>query len=81
MPQVFTKDNLPSDPATWPVYKKIALTHMVRIDGPFTVLTSEGVLSCEDGFLAWDSRGYPYPLAADEQARIYVPANSRQEQT
>lgn len=73
--QVFSTGNLPSDPATWPVYRKVALTHMLRIDGPFTVQTSEGPLHCDDGYLAVDARGYPYPIAADEQALIYEAAS------
>jgi hypothetical protein len=51
---------------------------MVRIDGPFEVQISgqgpESVVRCDDGWLAVDARGYPYPLAADEQPVIYEPA-------
>lgn len=72
MSNVFSTENLPGGP--WTKYRKTALTSMVRIDGPFTVLTSEGPLYCEDGFLAVDARGYPYPIAADEQALIYEEA-------
>jgi hypothetical protein len=61
-------------PSTWPVYRKTALTHAMRMEGPFTVLTSEGPLTCEDGYLAVDARGYPYPIAADEFDLIYQPA-------
>lgn len=71
----FSTDNLPSDPDTWPRYRKTALTRMIRVDGPFTVETSEGPLHCDDGYLAIDARGYPYPLAASEQALIYEPAD------
>lgn len=71
--QVFSRDSLPSDPATWPVFRKTSLTRMTRIDGPFTVQTSEGPLHCADGWLAIDARDYPYPIAADEQAIIYEP--------
>jgi hypothetical protein len=46
---------------------------MVRIDGPFVVETSEGTVMCEDGWLAVDARGYPYPIADDEQVLIYEP--------
>ena len=71
---VFSANNLPSNPATWPTYRKTALSRMVRIDGPFTVETREGVISCPDGYLAVDSQGFPYPIAADEQVAIYEPA-------
>lgn len=69
--QTFSTENLPE--GDWREYRKVALTSMVRIDGPFTVETSEGPLHCADGFLAVDARGYPYPIAADEQALIYEP--------
>ena len=72
---IYSKTDLPSDPQTWPLYRKTALTRMVRISGPFTVETSEGPLRCEDGYLAMDARGYPYPIAADEQEKIYEPVD------
>lgn len=71
--QVFSTKNLPGDPATWPAYRKHAATHAIRIDGPFVVETSEGAMRCEDGYLAVDSRGYPYPIATDEFLGIYTP--------
>lgn len=54
-------------------YRKTALTRAMRIDGPFTVETSEGPLRCADGYLAVDARGYPYPIATDEFELIYEP--------
>jgi hypothetical protein len=65
------------DVEAWPLYRKTALTHAIRVAGPFTVETSEGPLTCEDGYLAVDARGYPYPIAAGEFELIYelvVPA-------
>jgi hypothetical protein len=50
---------------------------MIRIEGPFNVATSEGPLHCEDGYLAVDARGYPYPLHVDEHALIYEHADSQ----
>jgi hypothetical protein len=70
--QTFTAHNLPAE--GWAEYRKKVNTRMVRIDGPFRVATSEGPLYCQDGYLAIDARGYPYPIAADEQALIYTPA-------
>ena len=46
---------------------------MVRIDGPFTVETAEGPLRCEDGWVALDTNGDPYPIAADVEAASYKP--------
>ncbi len=72
--QTYSTGNLPGDPQKWDVYRKVALTRATRIDGPFTVETSEGPLTCQDGYLAVDARGYPYPIAADEFHMIYKPA-------
>ena len=65
----FNKENLPSD--GWKTYKKKVLTKAIKIDGEFTVNTSEGPLHCKDGYLATDARGYPYPIATDEFSLIY----------
>ena len=67
--QTYSKNNLPV--GDWQIYKKKVNTKMIRIDGPFTVETSEGDLSCEEGWLAIDARGYPYPLADKEKQLIY----------
>lgn len=72
--QVFSAGSLPGDPKTWATFRKKVLTSAVRIQGRFTVATSEGPLTCEDGWLAVDARGYPYPIAADEFEKIYEPA-------
>lgn len=63
--------NLPGGLSDWPEFRKKVTTRAVRIDGPFVVETSEGPLRCEDGWLAVDARGYPYPIAADEFRLIY----------
>jgi hypothetical protein len=54
-----------------PLYRKKVATQAVRIDGPFIVATSEGELSCKDGYLCKDARGYPYPVAKEEFELIY----------
>ena len=69
----FSRTNVPSDPMTWPTWKKVAVTHAIRIDGPFEVHTSEGLMTCADGYLAVDARGYPYPIATEEFHLIYEP--------
>jgi hypothetical protein len=44
----------------------------IRITGPFSCLTGEGnVASCEDGWLAIDSQGHPYPIGAAEFESTY----------
>ena len=67
---LFTKDDV-ADYEACPKYRKRVLTHAVKVDGPFEVQTSEGALRCDDGYLAVDARGYPYPIATDEFALIY----------
>jgi flagellar basal body rod protein FlgG len=57
----------------WPRFQKVVPTCAYRIEGPFTVATSEGDLTCQDGYLCIDARGYPYPVAKDEFDLIYEP--------
>lgn len=54
-------------------YQKRSLTPAVRIDGPFAVDTPHGTVTCQDGWLAVDAMGWPYPIAADEFEAIYMP--------
>ena len=70
---VFAKGAIPPI-SQFNLYRKRHLTQATRIDGPFRVETPEGPLDCEDGWLALDSRGLPYPIAAIEFAAIYEPA-------
>lgn len=56
-------------------FRKKVLTRAVRIAKPFTVQTPEGRLHCEDGWLALDARGYPYPIDADEFDLVYEPVD------
>jgi len=55
----------------WPCYRKKHLTQAIRIIGPFKVETTEGILACQDGYLAIDSRGFPYPIDKEEFENIY----------
>ena len=66
-----SKDTMPE--LEFRTFRKVALTKAARMDGPFEVETSEGLLSCKDGYLCIDARGYPYPVAADEFQLIYRP--------
>lgn len=56
-----------------PLWRKKLFTAAVRMEGPFSVETREGPLSCPDGYLAVDSQGWPYPIARDEFEAIYEP--------
>ncbi len=68
---IFSRDFLP-DFTNAKKYRKKVLTRAIRIVYPFTVETSEGNLHCQDGYLAIDARGYPYPIAKEEFEKIYV---------
>lgn len=72
-------ENLPE--GEYKLYQKKVPTRALRMDGPFTVETSEGPLTCKDGYVAIDARGYPYPIAVDEFALIYEEAEDRKPAT
>lgn len=40
----------------WPRFQKVVPTCALRMDGPFRVETSEGPLTCQDGYLCVDAR-------------------------
>ncbi len=67
---LFTKDTIAD--VGFEHYRKITTTPALRIQGTFHCVTSEGnVASCTDGWLAIDSRGYPYPVNEYEFALTY----------
>ena len=73
---VYRKDQFPGrrlEGLGFTQFIKTSPTWAMRITGAFQVETSEGTLTCQDGWLAIDARGYPYPIAADEFAQIYMP--------
>lgn len=77
VPQRFTKANVDPASSIFKPYRKHRLTDAARIHGRFDVQTREGWLKCEDGYLAIDSGGNPYPIAADEFEAIYEPADPK----
>lgn len=62
-----------------PLWRKRKLTAAVRILGPFSVETQEGVLTCKDGYLAVDSAGWPFPIDLDEFEALYEPVEEGNE--
>lgn len=44
----------------------------VRVVGPFRVETQEGVVACENGWVAIDASGFPYPIAEGEFELLYT---------
>lgn len=68
----FTRGSVPGPQHEWwGLYRKRPLTRAARIDGPFSVETREGLLTCRDGYLAIDAHGWPYPIAREEFELIY----------
>jgi hypothetical protein len=57
-----------------PRWRKTTITRAMKIDGLFVAETSNGWVRCEDGYLAFDSGGYPYPIDRAEFERAYKPA-------
>ena len=68
----FDKTNIPTEGSK--LYRKKVLTKAWRMEVPFRVNTSEGPLTCMDGYLCVDARGYPYPVAKEEFDLIYEEA-------
>lgn len=75
MNQVFTKDSLPT--GEYQQFRKTRITDAIKISGTFHCITSEGnIASCTDGWLAVDSRGYPYPVNSAEFESTYEPVST-----
>jgi hypothetical protein len=55
----------------WQEYVKVTPTRMVRMTRPFACETKEGLVECEDGFLAIDAEGFPYPVAKTIHDKTY----------
>ena len=70
MMKKFNRQNLKKI-KNWGSYRKKTITRAARIHGSFEVETREGTLSCPDGWLALDTAGWPYPIAAEEFEKIY----------
>lgn len=73
MPQLFDRSlsNLPAEDE-YTHYRRTKLyVKAIRIAGPFVTVTREGPLTCDDGWLAIDSEGWPYPIANEEMKKIY----------
>lgn len=62
---------LPSNPALWNEYRNAMPVKATRIEGAFNVLTPDGQVHCDDGWLAVDARGFPFPIPSDEFTLTY----------
>ncbi|MGH6691717.1 MAG: hypothetical protein ACREF4_13680 [Gammaproteobacteria bacterium] len=77
--KTYDKNHLPVDITEMALHRKTALTPMVMVDGPFTVITQEGSYDLPDGwrgFVAVDKAGYPYPIALAEYHETYEPVGT-----
>jgi hypothetical protein len=77
-PRLFTRENLneqsqDQSPGFLPFRKK-TVTWMMRVTTPFKVVTHEGVVECDDGYVAVDEEGWPYPIALSVHGKSYEPA-------
>lgn len=61
------------DESEFEMFVKTTPTKMTRIQGPFKVMTLHGLVECEDGWLAVDEQGWPYPVDARVHAQTYRP--------
>lgn len=75
----YTRDCLPDD--GWEEFSRSNTTKMVRIDGPFTITTKGEEVRCEDGWLALDSDGDPYPVDAQVHRTSYTQVSRVPEDT
>ncbi len=60
----FKKETLPLRDFGREYVRKITSTFAWRMRSPFEVETLEGTMTCEDGYLAVDVEGNPYPIDA-----------------
>lgn len=84
----FTKDNLPVDfdehigGNCWAEFRKVGVTRAIKIERPFSVQTIHAGAN-QDGqagdWLALDSEGYPYPIAASVFEETYEPTSREDE--
>ena len=75
----YDRDNLPVPVEEMGLHRKTALTPMVMVEGPFTVITREGAFHTEAGwrgFLAVDQEGYPYAIALQSYHSTYEPVGT-----
>jgi hypothetical protein len=72
MEKVFTKKDKPTlRKLMFGLYEKRRTTPVARIEGSFKVETMHGWVTCNDGYLALDTEGYPYPIDRKEFKKIY----------
>ena len=61
----YTRENivLMQQCACFKPHQQRTVTLAMPITGPFECMTQEGLVRCQDGYLAIDASGYPYPIA------------------
>jgi hypothetical protein len=81
-PRLFTRENLNQqspDPqsrsqSAFRPYRRKNVTWMMRVETPFKVVTQHGIVECDDGYVAVDEEGWPYPISISVHAKAYEPA-------
>lgn len=64
----------------WKWFRPARAQRMAPIGGPCTVVTAGGPIRLRKGWRGWlalDSRGYPYPIATPDHQRDYTPAGEQ----
>jgi hypothetical protein len=62
---IYSKDNLPKN--GWKEYYACNPLQMKRMIGPFKVRLKHGaIITCQDGFIAVDLEGNPFPISIKE---------------
>ena len=75
MTRLFSRETIIRDRFSIPFrkYRKRSIALAAKIEGPFDVATRHGITHCKNGYVALDSKDYPYPIESDEFDAIYEP--------
>ena len=83
MTEIFTKEDMTKlsiMSRRWMMCRKITPTMVLSILGPFEVKTMHGFVRCEDGYLAVDHAGWPYPIDRDVFEKTYKTTRLEQDE-
>jgi len=52
-------------------YRRVTTTLAMRVPEPFLCETIHGPVTCDGGYVAFDNKGYPYPVDEEIFKRTY----------
>ena len=71
----YSATEMPPEDANWGEFARVGTTRAIRITGPFQVVMHDGTpTAIEDGWLAIDADGQPYPITDSVFQKAYAPA-------